>query len=447
MLWVSVVHGASIDCPALINFASTLGMNTAQPAIMSKLNSNCCNAQAGVVCTSQRVTQVNWELLGLTGTIDGTSIPPLLTALNIGRNQLTGNIPTNWPSGLTYLDISRNPGLNCVSPGPWPSGLQELHLNGLSCTGDVGVFPNSMIYLYLGWVNDDLGTYNKLSGTIALNRPLELEINFNLITDIIITDSSQMDTYCDLSNNPLLGNPHIAGLTMCSQNGLYSPTLLPITLSMSSSSSSFNSQTTLKGTSTSAYQTVAPTAFKATTAIASSTVAYIPTSLSLPKSAATSIASSIVAYTPSVSTSSLFMAIVSSVSKGATAAIGSEATAITTTMFATKTSSYSETMNTIIPKFVRKATKSSNGISTTSIPFYTSTPIHKTVDSSPKTNNFFVGKDTSLVLEITIGNILRLLFNGMITAVIATKTPWIRKKHSGKNGDPFLSEGYGRSTF
>ena len=36
---------------------------------------------------------------------------------------------------------------------------------------------------------------------------------------------------CDLSNNPLLGNPNIAGLTMCTKNGLYSAALLPITRS------------------------------------------------------------------------------------------------------------------------------------------------------------------------------------------------------------------------
>ena len=45
----------------------------------------------------------------------------------------------------------------------------------------------------------------------------------------MIQDSSVLGT-CDLSNNPLLGNPNIDEL-MCTKNGLYSAGLLPVTRS------------------------------------------------------------------------------------------------------------------------------------------------------------------------------------------------------------------------
>ena len=115
-----------------------------------------------------------------------------------------------------------------------------MHLNGFSCTGTVGLFPSTLKILYLGWLKDPVGTYNKLSGSLVLNTQslTQLGINYNLFTDLIISNTSAL-TSCDISYNPLLGNPHIANLTMCTQTGLYYPSLLPKTMLKTMGQSSF----------------------------------------------------------------------------------------------------------------------------------------------------------------------------------------------------------------
>ena len=58
-----------------------MGMNTAQPSIMSQLNGDCCTAE-GITCNlSSRVTRIEWISLSLNGTIDETLLPPLLIKL------------------------------------------------------------------------------------------------------------------------------------------------------------------------------------------------------------------------------------------------------------------------------------------------------------------------------------------------------------------------------
>ena len=66
---------------------------------------------------------------------------------------------------------------------------------------------------------------------------------------MVIQDSSVLGTggnLCDLTNNPLLGNQNIAGLTMCTKNDLYSAGLLPVT---------WSTKTVAKMTTTSAVTT------------------------------------------------------------------------------------------------------------------------------------------------------------------------------------------------
>ena len=48
----------------------------------------------------------------------------------------------------------------------------------------------------------------------------------NWITNVIIQDTIDL-THCDIFYNPLLGNPNIEGLGICTQDGLYSASLLP----------------------------------------------------------------------------------------------------------------------------------------------------------------------------------------------------------------------------
>ena len=111
-------------------------------------------------------------------------------------------------------------------PDLWPSGLIALYLSNNHFIGDVPTFPLSLQILVLGYPGYP---GNHFSGVVRINAPTQLYINDNWITDIIIQDRSGLTNNCDLSNNPLLGNPNIDFLNTCTKNGLYSVNLLPKT--------------------------------------------------------------------------------------------------------------------------------------------------------------------------------------------------------------------------
>src|SRR5689334_20934346 len=94
------VNAVSIDCPNIVNLGLGLNLNKAQPSIWSAIQSDCCvTAQTKVTCDgSQRAIQLNWDLLGLNGTINGTAIPSKMLYLYLMSNQINGSIPT-LPSG------------------------------------------------------------------------------------------------------------------------------------------------------------------------------------------------------------------------------------------------------------------------------------------------------------------------------------------------------------
>ena len=101
------VQAVSIDCPTMIQFASNLGMQSAQPTIWTQLNADCCTT-AGVNCVSQRVTRIVWDGKGLKGFINSSALPSSVTWLNLGPNQLTGGLSSDWPSGLLFLEVDGN---------------------------------------------------------------------------------------------------------------------------------------------------------------------------------------------------------------------------------------------------------------------------------------------------------------------------------------------------
>ena len=204
------IYAISGDCPNMRQFAFDLGMKTAQPAIWTALQSDCCTAD-GVTCNGQRVTEIDWPFMGLNGFINETAIPSSLTNLYFQQNYLIGNIPSNLPDGLLRLALYNN-----------------------RMSGDLLLFPSTLQYLWLGWPGYP---GNHFTGSLRLNKTNGLRINDNWITDVVIQDSNLLGTGgfgCDLSNNPLLGNPNINGLTACTKNGLYSAGLLPVTISTKS---------------------------------------------------------------------------------------------------------------------------------------------------------------------------------------------------------------------
>ena len=222
LLFVLSVCSYSSDCQSLADFGLGLGIRSQQPSIWSALQGDCCVAD-GITCVSQNVTEIDWSNKGLDGFVNGSAIPIGLTSLILFTNELTGTIPVILPNGLVVLSLQRNLLIGNI-PSLLPSGLTYLSLYRNQLTGDLPYFPSTIQYLALG-VPAILGvpasTYdNHFSGTLALYAPVMLYINDNWISDIIIQDSSGLSV-CDFSNTPLLNNPNIVGLSICSQTGLY----------------------------------------------------------------------------------------------------------------------------------------------------------------------------------------------------------------------------------
>ena len=219
-------YAVSTDCPNLIQFAYNLGIQLNQPNIWSQLQVNCCGA-SGISCLNQRVTEIDWAAMNLDGNINGTAIPVTVTKLFLFNNVLNGTIPSDLPSGLASLALDNNK-LTGKIPLSLPAGLKMLHASGNSLSGDLPIFPLTLDHLMLGYPGRHP---NQLTGTLRLNSPIEIYINDNWITDVVVQDSSHIDpSSCDLSNNPLYGNPNILSLTVCIKNGLYNASSLPNTL-------------------------------------------------------------------------------------------------------------------------------------------------------------------------------------------------------------------------
>ena len=231
----------STDCANVIQFALGLKMDVVNPTLLNQLKLDCCTpivipaeTKLYVTCDSNnRVTEIRWYEMNLNGTINGTAIPIALTYISLASNLLTGSIPNSLPSSLKYLFLSDNL-LTGSIPSNLPPGLTHLYVRGNFMTGDLPIFPNSLQYLRLGFPGM---RFNHFTGILRLNAPLELYINDNWISGIVIYDYSRLTSAnCDLSNNPLFGNPHISNLTFCIQLSLYNASSLPITVSTAQSS-------------------------------------------------------------------------------------------------------------------------------------------------------------------------------------------------------------------
>ena len=219
----------STDCPDLIQFAFELGMKLVHPLIWTSLHGDCCNV-TGIVCSNSRVIAINWNNYNLNGTINGTALSTIVKTVGLDGNSLTGSFPSILPSGLEQIYLS-NSRLTGNLP-PLPAVLQGLDCDGNKLGGDLPDFPNTLVYLGLGY---QYSTGNHFSGTLKLNAPSHLRAYDNWITDILIQDTSQLTTsVCDISYNPLLGNPNIPSPTICVQYGLFNPNTTTSILSSSS---------------------------------------------------------------------------------------------------------------------------------------------------------------------------------------------------------------------
>ena len=280
LLLVSISYSVSVDCENVKALGIGLGIHTHQTTIWTDLQSDCCIA-GGIDCdVNKRVIRITWELLELNGSINASAIPPMLTTLDLSSNLITGSIPSSLPNSLIYLyaHINQLSGnipsvlpsslialhlhdnlLNGPIPTKLPSELTGLYLNNNQLVGsipsllpselkrmhveynllngDLPRFPDTLFNLYL---NDQSSPTNHFSGVLRLNRPTTIVAAGNYITDVFIQDFSAL-TFCDLSNNPLLGNTNIVNLTMCTMTGLYNASSLPNTAIVTRTSSTRNS--------------------------------------------------------------------------------------------------------------------------------------------------------------------------------------------------------------
>ena len=263
---ITFVCAVSLDCLNVVNLAIGLHLDQQQPGIMIQLLVDCCSA-TGVTCMDGRVTSIYWVEKGLTGQLNSSSLPSSLTQLELQYNNIKGQMPIAFPNGMILLSLQDNlltgnlpplpPQLILVDihdnyltgslpksfpgtltavylsnnlftgsiPNPLPTGLQtlELQLNALS--GNIPRLPNTIQCLKLGWPGSNS---NHLSGSLILHKPVKFSLTNLWITNIVIIDKSML-TECDISNNPLLGNPNLVNLNQCSQLGLYSASQLPNT--------------------------------------------------------------------------------------------------------------------------------------------------------------------------------------------------------------------------
>ena len=230
ILFTGFLFGVSQDCPDIINMALGLRMDVKQPARMTSLRNDCCYAP-GIICISSSVNRIDWSYFNLDGNITGAVLPSTLKYLKLNDNPITGVLPQ------------------------LPTGLLELDVHNCKMGGDVPAMPDSLTHLYLGFPGIP---GNHFTGSVILKKPSWVYINDNWITDIIIQDISVLYG-CELRNNPLLGNPNLTPLTMCTKTELYSANLLPITM--------FTRTTTLKVTTTTSAAGITSTSSVATSTV------------------------------------------------------------------------------------------------------------------------------------------------------------------------------------
>eukprot|EP00835_Amoeboradix_gromovi_P002921 NODE_177_length_15815_cov_0.395457.p5 type:complete len:380 gc:universal NODE_177_length_15815_cov_0.395457:12104-10965(-) len=208
-----VIMGVSIDCPKVIDLAYGMNMHIVNPSYMNQLKSDCC-ANTYVFCNSVNVLEINWKDFSLNGYINGSSLPSLLNKIDFSRNSLVGEIPSNLPSSLKLLFLNSNL-LNGTIPSTLPEGLTQLYISENSLFGTLPYqLPTTLTTLTM--------SYNELNGILYITKPFRLYAKYNLITDVLITDTTSLK-FCDLSYTPLLNSSNIASLTTCVLEGIYDP--------------------------------------------------------------------------------------------------------------------------------------------------------------------------------------------------------------------------------
>eukprot|EP00834_Sanchytrium_tribonematis_P008029 NODE_836_length_3597_cov_0.599771.p2 type:complete len:333 gc:universal NODE_836_length_3597_cov_0.599771:2846-1848(-) len=274
---ISLLHAASIDCPNVIQFAQNLNLNSVNSSLWTQLNSDCCLTN-GIVCLSNRITQIDWGNYKLNGSLAGnlTSLS-FLTNLDLSSNWIDGSISVLLPNTIKVIQLNYNYLNESIENWTIPSKLQNLFLIGNSISGPLpSVIPNTLVKLsasqnrltggipnmpftlqnlYLGgnllfgsitnlppllkqlslsnnlftgdlqMMPNSITTFylaqNSFTGIFAAFKPQVLFINNNKFTGLNITDYSAL-TQCSIDRNPLADAPNLPSPTICIQNNIYS---------------------------------------------------------------------------------------------------------------------------------------------------------------------------------------------------------------------------------
>ena len=271
MIWFLVIYG-SIECENLMVLGKGLNLHSSQPKLYAKLNStDCCNVP-GISCVNNSIYFIVWSFYGLNGTINATALPRNLTKLDLQHNSITGEVPV-LPPLLKYAYLFDNllngsiPQLNpeaydvrlhnnmLTGPLPFKYPLNlgllfaynnmltgnirdyptlSLHVGNNLLTGSlpsftfprhqifrnllvqgnflVGQVPNIPLSTKVLYLGEYPSRSNNFTGQIILNAPLKLVIYGNLITNVSIVNTNNIDE-CDLRANLLTFVP--LNLQMC----------------------------------------------------------------------------------------------------------------------------------------------------------------------------------------------------------------------------------------
>ena len=172
------------------------------------------------------------------------AIPISLKNFEVANNYLNGTLPLLLPnitpsregsfyseSGISTIDISMND-MTGVIP-ILPNNIQAFFARNNSFYGPLPPLDNTNLdYLDVSYnqltsiqsltpnLRDIIINNNLISGSIVINKPVNLQISNNSISNVVINDLSRLVS-CDLSSNPLLGNATLLNITLCDKNDLF----------------------------------------------------------------------------------------------------------------------------------------------------------------------------------------------------------------------------------
>eukprot|EP00835_Amoeboradix_gromovi_P006917 NODE_942_length_2881_cov_0.434220.p2 type:complete len:157 gc:universal NODE_942_length_2881_cov_0.434220:750-1220(+) len=144
---VAFVYTISIDCPEVINLAEGLNMSLLNPKLMKSLRVDCCNVNE-IDCVSGRVDSVHFFGLRLTGTINITALPRMMTSLDLAYNKITGIIHGDFPPYLNWVYLNGNL-ITGELPDISSSVLEYFEVSNNRFTGSFPQLPSTMGYFYM----------------------------------------------------------------------------------------------------------------------------------------------------------------------------------------------------------------------------------------------------------------------------------------------------------